>query len=233
MRPGNSSEVKDLFNDISSHYDLLNDLFSFGLHRFWKKQLLRTLKPSEGEKWIDFCCGTGDLTISLAKLIKPKGKVIGIDSAINVLSLAKKKASTQSSLSIEWINKDIFDESLGFNSFDGAIMAYGLRNLVDHLRGLEVIEKALKPGGRAGILDFNFVPDSSFKGKFQKMYLRNLVVPIASHFGFHEHYAYLEESLKVFPDGQLQEELAKKAGFVEARHCKIAGGLMGVLVLQK
>ena len=88
MDNSESDTVKDLFNALSSKYDLFNDLFSFGLHRFWKSQLIGFLKPSIGENWIDLCCGTGDLTLCLARNIRPGGKVFGIDSASEALSLA-------------------------------------------------------------------------------------------------------------------------------------------------
>ena len=65
MRPGNTKAIEEMFNSISSKYDFLNDIFSFGLHRFWKRRLLDILNPTFGEKWIDFCCGTGDMSILL------------------------------------------------------------------------------------------------------------------------------------------------------------------------
>jgi len=38
MRPGNTKAIEEMFNSISSKYDFLNDIFSFGLHRFWKRK---------------------------------------------------------------------------------------------------------------------------------------------------------------------------------------------------
>ena len=232
MRIKKKSEIKDLFDELSSHYDLLNDLFSLGLHRLWKKKLLSSLRPVDGEKWIDLCCGTGDLTIALSKLISPNGKVIGVDSASEIMLIAKKKASTKGNLPIEWLNKDLFDENMEFEFVDGVVMSYGLRNLEDPFLGLKLIRKCLKPGGRAGILDFNRPAKGSYKAFFQKLYLRKIVIPIASIYGLGEHFTYLEESLKSFPDGNLQEKLAKEAGFLDANFCPIAGGQMGILLLR-
>ena len=227
------SQVVDLFDDLSIKYDLLNDLFSLGLHRFWKKQLLFLLKPNIGERWVDLCCGTGDLAISLAKSVGPNGKVCGIDSAIKTLSLATQKSLKKPWLSIEWIHSDIFDEKNNLELFDGAVMAYGLRNLSNPLLGLKVIRKFLKPGGKAGVLDFNRNSDNSIGDTFQKLYLSNIVIPIASKFGYKEHFLYLENSLKSFPDGNSQENLGIEAGFSEAKHYSIAAGQMGILLLKK
>ena len=232
MDNSESDTVKDLFNDLSSKYDLFNDLFSFGLHRFWKSQLIGFLKPSIGENWIDLCCGTGDLTLCLARNIRPGGKVFGIDSASEALSLACKRASKEPWLSIEWINDDLFEVKKNLNFFDGAVMAYGLRNLSDPLDGLKAIRRFLKPGGRAGILDFNRILEPSVRGWFQNAYLTNLVIPIASIFGFEEHFIYLKESLRSFPDGKSQEDLAIKAGFSMAKHYQISFGQMGILLLR-
>ena len=232
MKPGNSYEVKELFNDLSLRYDFLNDVFSLGLHRVWKQQLLNLLQPCEGETWIDFCCGSGDLTISLAKIVMPGGKVIGIDSASKILSLAKKKVEEKPSLPIKWINKDLFDKSLNIKNYDGAVMAYGLRNLSDPLAGLKVIKSSLKSDGKAGVLDFSRFKKQSFNAWFQKKYLRNLVVPIATNFGLQKHYSYIEDSLVKFPDGDEQKDLAKEAGFSKVKYRKIAGGQMGILLLK-
>ena len=91
MKPGKPLEIENLFNDIAPDYDRLNDLLSLGLHRLWKRQLLSWLAPVSGEKWLDVCCGTGDLALILADKVSPSGTVIGIDSAIGILDLAKKR----------------------------------------------------------------------------------------------------------------------------------------------
>ena len=71
MRPGDPQAVRNLFDDVAPIYDHLNDLLSLGLHRFWKRQLLSWLSPKPGEKWLDLCCGTGDLAMLLARKVYP------------------------------------------------------------------------------------------------------------------------------------------------------------------
>ena len=87
MRPGNTKAIEEMFNSISSKYDFLNDIFSFGLHRFWKRKLLDILNPTFGEKWIDLCCGTGDMSILLARYMKSSRNITGIDTASKALSV--------------------------------------------------------------------------------------------------------------------------------------------------
>ena len=231
MKPGNARAIEEMFNSISSKYDLLNDIFSFGLHRFWKRKLLNILDPTFGEKWIDLCCGTGDMSILLARYMKSSENIIGIDSAAQALLVARKR-SKENYASIEWINANALETNLPSKQFDGLLMAYGLRNLSSSDAGLREAFRILKPGGRAGILDFNSFERGSLQGLFQKIYLSFYVVPIASLFGLGKEYAYIKESLVNFPSGSKQIRLAISAGFRKAQYKTLANGQMGILLLE-
>ena len=145
MKSVNTVAVEEIFNLISSKYDFLNDIFSFGLHRIWKRKLLDILNPIAGEKWIDLCCGTGDMSILLARYLKSSENVTGIDSASNVLAVARERSKVNYP-SIEWIKSDALDTNLPLNHFDGLLMAYGLRNLSSYEAGLREAFRILKPG---------------------------------------------------------------------------------------
>ncbi len=231
MKHRDSLSVMNLFNEIAPRYNNLNDLLSFGLHRLWKKRLLKLLNPSLGEKWLDLCCGTGDMSIALARLVGTQGSVLGVDFSFKQLELAEKRSSIHSIESISWMQADILENGLPSNSFDGAVMAYGLRNLIDPEEGFKEIRRLLKPSARAGILDFNHTIDGSLSSSFQKCYLRKIVVPTASILGLKAQYSYLEESLKTFPVGSVQEKMAMKVGFHKAKYKTIAAGQMGILLL--
>ena len=231
MRPGNTAEIKELFNSISLKYDFLNDIFSFGLHRLWKRKLLDMLNPTLGEKWIDLCCGTGDMSILLARYMKSSENIIGMDLASQALSVARERSKGNYS-SIEWIHGDALNTNLPSHQFDGLLMSYGLRNLSTSEAGLREAFRILKPGGRAGILDFRSFQGISIRGLFQKKYLSLYVVPIASVFGLGKEYSYIKKSLVNFPSGEEQIHLALSAGFREAEYRTLAMGQMGILLLK-
>ena len=230
MKPGNTRAIEEMFNSISSKYDFLNDIFSFGLHRFWKRKLLDILNPTVGEKWIDLCCGTGDMSILLARYIQNSENITGIDSASKALLVARERSKRNYS-SIKWIHGDALATNLPLHQFDGLLMAYGLRNLSSYEIGLKEAFRILKPGGRAGILDFRSFQRISIQGLFQKFYLSIYVVPIASAFGLGKEYSYIKKSLVNFPSGADQIALALSVGFKKAEYKTLAMGQMGILIL--
>jgi ubiquinone/menaquinone biosynthesis methyltransferase len=235
FKPGHPADVRDLFDTIAPRYDQLNDLLSLGLHRLWKRQAMAWLRPRQGQRLLDLCCGTGDLALVLAGKVRPGGHVLGMDAAAGPLRLALERSSREPWLPVGWQQGDALATGLPDASVDGAVMAYGLRNLADPALGLRELRRLLKPRGRAAVLDFNRPDPGSLGGqlqqRFQRAYLRGLVVPTARVFGIPEQYAYLEQSLQRFPTGREQERLAHAAGFSQARHRLLAGGQMGLLQL--
>lgn len=242
LKPGDPEAVTALFDSIASRYDAFNDLLSFGLHRLWKREAVLWIQPQPGQRLLDLCCGTGDLALLLAEHVRPGGRVLGLDAAGGPLKLAARRSRDRPWLALQWQQADALATGLEDGWADGAVMAYGLRNLQDPSAGLRELRRVLRSGGRAAVLDFNrHDPGREVPGwprrqaemalRFQQLYLRRLVVPLADWAGIREEYAYLESSLERFPTGRDQERLALEAGFAEARHCPLAVGQMGLLQL--
>jgi ubiquinone/menaquinone biosynthesis methyltransferase len=229
FQPGDPEAVEQLFDQIAPRYDQLNDLLSLGLHRLWKRQAVAWLRPRASQRLLDLCCGTGDLALVLAQKVRRGGEVLGLDSAAAPLRVAARRSARQPWLPLRWQQGDAMATGLPDSAFDGAVMAYGLRNLAEPGAGLRELRRVLRDGGRAAVLDFN--RSSGPVASFQRLYLRRLVVPTAERFGIPEHYAYLEQSLQRFPTGPQQELLARQAGFCAVHHRPLAGGLMGLLEL--
>jgi demethylmenaquinone methyltransferase/2-methoxy-6-polyprenyl-1,4-benzoquinol methylase len=241
LKPGDPAAVRELFEAVAPRYDLLNDLLSLGLHRHWKRRAVAWLAPRPGQRLLDLCCGTGDLALVLAAKVRPGGQVLGIDAAAAPLERARQRSARQSWLPVTWRQGDALATGLADGWADGAVMAYGLRNLADPAAGLGELRRVLRPGARAAVLDFNrpelqaggfpAAASSAAVASFQRAYLRHLVVPAARALSLGEHYAYLEASLERFLTGPAQEALARRVGFSRARHLPLVAGLMGLLEL--
>jgi len=233
MKITKTIEVKNIFNKISYKYDFLNNLLSFGLHKLWKRKLVDLLEPLNGEDWADLCCGTGDLAFLIFKRVRPRGSITGIDSAEDILNIAKKKSKLKKNKFIKWEIKDVLEINDYSKNFDGICMSYGLRNLDNVEEGIKKVFYLLKDKGRAGFLDFNRSKKNSLSNIFQKIYLRYIVVPVSRLFNLSPEYAYIEESIRNFPNKNELIKIAKKVGFKKAEYTKILGGQMGILILTK
>jgi demethylmenaquinone methyltransferase/2-methoxy-6-polyprenyl-1,4-benzoquinol methylase len=233
MSTPSSETVQALFDEIAPVYDQLNAWLSLGQHRVWKQMAIRWANPKPNGLNVDLCCGSGDLTLMTARTLRGQGQIIGIDFSQKQLDVAKTRAQKLPwADAIEWIESDVLTLPLPNNAVDAITMGYGLRNVVDIPKALGEIYRVLKPGASAAILDFNR-PDSAIMQQFQRWYLQQIVVPIASRFDLKEEYAYLETSIARFPTGSEQVELATQAGFEAVRHYAIAVDTMGILVMAK
>jgi demethylmenaquinone methyltransferase/2-methoxy-6-polyprenyl-1,4-benzoquinol methylase len=232
IRPGDPDQVRDLFDRIAPSYDRLNDSLSLGLHRLWKRQAIAWVHPEPGQRLLDLCCGTGDLALVMADKVRPGGLVLGLDAAEAPLRQARRRAAQRGWLPVEFRQGDALETGLPEGWADGAVMAYGLRNLADPAAGLRELRRVLRPGARAAVLDFNRPANPhGTAAAFQRFYLRRLVVPLARRAGLEAQYAYLEDSIARFPGADAQRRLALEAGFAQARHRPLAAAQMGLLEL--
>lgn len=228
-----AQEIQHLFDRIAPVYDDFNQQLSWGLHRVWKQMAVDWSAATPGQTCLDVCCGSGDLALLLARRVGPTGQVYGLDFSPAQLAIARQKARQHFSLApLHWQQGDALALPFAAAQFDAATMAYGLRNLIDLPQGLAELHRVLKPGATAAILDFH-QPQSPWVKQFQQWYLETVVVPTAQRYDLTDEYAYIGPSLERFPLGPEQVQLALAAGFDQARHYPIAGGLMGILVLTK
>jgi demethylmenaquinone methyltransferase/2-methoxy-6-polyprenyl-1,4-benzoquinol methylase len=228
-----NTDVQAIFDRIAPVYDSMNHWLSLGQHHIWKAMTVKWSGCQAGDQALDVCCGSGDLTQQLGKRVGPQGQVFGLDFSTQQLAIAAQRNQALSyPLPIQWLQGNALDLPFPDQTFDCVTMGYGLRNVPDIPAALTELQRVLKVGKKVAILDFNHPSSACVKG-FQSWYLDNIVVATARYFQVTEEYAYIYPSLERFPSGSQQVQLAYQAGFSQAVHYAIAGGLMGVLVAQK
>jgi ubiquinone/menaquinone biosynthesis methyltransferase len=228
-----ATDIQGIFNRIAPVYDDLNQRLSFGLHRVWKRMAVSWSGANAGDTVLDVCCGSGDLALLLARQVGATGTVYGVDFSAEQLTVAAERSSrAYLPTAIHWMLGDALALPFDNQTFAAATMGYGLRNLTDIPQGLRELHRVLRPGAKAAILDFHR-PQGMLAEGFQRWYLETIVVPTARDMGLTEEYAYIGPSVDRFPTGSEQVALANRAGFSQAVHYPIAGGLMGVLVVHR
>lgn len=226
FQPGEkrAEKVEDLFAAIAPRYDLINDLQSFGLHRLWKRRLVRLSGAKSGERALDLCCGTGDIAFALSA----RGvEVSGLDFSAAMLEVARKRAASISRPPV-FQQGDAMCLPFSDNSFDIVTVGYGLRNLAQWDRGLGEMWRVAKPGGRVLVLDFG-KPDFAPWGGAYFAYLRWFVPVFGKLFcGDSATHAYILESLKAYPAQRGVEAKMRELGCLEPRVFNLLGGAMSV-----
>jgi demethylmenaquinone methyltransferase/2-methoxy-6-polyprenyl-1,4-benzoquinol methylase len=225
-----AAKVSDLFATIARRYDLINDLQSFGLHRHWKRRLIRLADIQSGERALDLCCGTGDIAFAIAR---KGGEVTGLDFSEPMLAVARQRLDVERIKfevggKVKFLRGDAQHIPFQDNSFNVVTISYGLRNLADWECGLREMLRVAKPGGRLLVLDFG-KPANAFWRKSYFAYLGCFVPVFGKLFcGDAATYAYILDSLKHFP---AQEGIAAKLrelNCAEVRVVNLLGGVMGI-----
>ncbi len=218
--------VRRHFNSIARKYDFMNTLLSFGLHYPWKRDAVDVLAVKPGDRIIDVCGGTADLTIRIAQRIGPKGRVFLYDINRAMMEVGRDKILRSSSAArTSLLQGDAEQMACRSGQFDGAIVGFGIRNLTHLEEGLKEMHRVLKPGGKLVCLEFSR-PTSSWFRWLYNIYSFYLMPWIGKLFtGHREAYTYLPESIRKFP---LQEELSAKLrnfGFSEVSYRNLTNGI--------
>jgi demethylmenaquinone methyltransferase/2-methoxy-6-polyprenyl-1,4-benzoquinol methylase len=224
--PGRAARVMELFARIAPRYDLINDLQSFGLHRFWKTRVVKLASVQPGDHALDVCCGTGDLALALADR---GAEVVGLDFTENMLTMATaRKRPEKKRRRLTFVRADAQRIPFPSNSFNVVTVGYGLRNLANWERGLGEMLRVAKPGGRIVVLEFGKPGNVIWRGPYL-CYLR-LFVPILGKVfcGSRDAYGYILESLKIYPGQEAVSQKMREIGLKQVRTINLLGGIMSI-----
>lgn len=223
------NQVEEMFDQISPSYDLLNHLLSANIDKVWRRKAMSILRPWKPRTILDVATGTADFAIAAAKL-KPD-KVTGVDLSEGMLKIGRQKVEKHGlGKVIQLLKAD--SESLPFeeNSFDAAIVGFGVRNFENLTQGLNEIHRVLNPGGIFIILEFSRPRNKWFRKIYFWYFTR--VLPLLGRIVSKDNraYTYLPESVKDFPDGSNFISILTTCGFV---NCMVKPLTMGIASIYK
>jgi demethylmenaquinone methyltransferase / 2-methoxy-6-polyprenyl-1,4-benzoquinol methylase len=226
-----ASLVRAVFDSVAPRYDLMNDLMSGGIHRWWKAEMVAWLKPRPGQLLLDVAGGTGDVALHALRRLAPAeaatpGRILVCDSSEGMLEVGRARALDQGILAgIEWVCADAERLPVAERSIDLYTIAFGLRNVTRIDAALAEARRALKPGGR--FLCLEFTPEIT--PLLQPLY--NLysfqIVPLLGWMvtGNREAYLYLVESIRRFPRQNELCEMIARAGLDQVKFRNLTGGV--------
>jgi len=209
--------VRTMFDRIAPVYDAMNHVMTVGLDRRWRRVAAEAV-VSPGDRVLDACCGTGDLTLACARA---GGRVTGLDFSERMLERARAKSSA-----IEWVQGDALALPFEDGSFDAATVGFGVRNLENLAGGLAELRRVLRPAGRLGVLEIT-QPRGALAPFFRLWFERG--VPLMGRVvSGSSAYTYLPASVRRFPGPDELASLIREAGFGEVRYRLFARGIVAL-----
>jgi len=229
---GKKEQVASMFNNIAHRYDFLNQLFSLGIHKKWRRKSIELIRKYNPKTILDVATGTADFAIEALKL--NPDKIVGVDISEGMLDEAKKKIKEQK-LENKIELKTADSENLPFtdNSFDAITVGFGVRNFENLEKGLKEMYRVLSKNGVVVILEFS--KPRVFPVKQLYNFYFNRIMPLIGRLFSKDNsaYTYLPESVKAFPCGKDFLNIMDKVGFLQKTIYPLNFGIASIYLARK
>lgn len=227
-----AAAVRRMFGAIAPRYDLLNHLLSLNIDKRWRRRAVDRLldgRPAEGV-FLDACAGTMDLALELAGRPGFDGQVIASDFTFEMLERGVPKLGSHP---IVPACADAMRLPFPDETFDGATVGFGVRNLAGLDQGLQEMARVLKPGARLVILEFTTPGWQPFRAGYL-FYFLHVLPRIGRLISRHsDAYTYLPASVLEFPEPDELAERMADAGFASPRWESLSAGIAAIHVGEK
>lgn len=226
--------VIGVFDSVADQYDLMNDFMSLGVHRLWKDQFIRMIRPrshisGRPMDYLDVAGGTGDIAFKIRKKAGEGANITLCDLNDNMLSVGRNRAIDRGWINdFKWVTGNAESLPLEDNSVDVYTIAFGLRNVTHIDTGLAEAYRVLRPGGRFFCLEFSHVQPKAF-AKAYDLYSYNIIPRLGEKVANdRDSYQYLVESIRKFPTQKQLSKRMQNAGFKRVRYNNMSFGIVAV-----
>ena len=202
--------IRRTFRQVAPRYDLMNDLMSMGVHRFWKSALVTLAAARPGEVAVDLAGGTGDIALALAGA---GARVLVVDPSADMMRVGQARAGASRA---GWIAAEAEQLPFADASIDLLTISFGIRNVTNVERALAEIARVLKPGGRFYCLEFS--TPRAWLRPFYALWSRTAIPVLGAVIsGRRDAYRYLVESIRRFPDQAEFAAMIAASGLVDVK----------------
>ena len=221
--------IQKLFSEVSNTYELVNHLLTFGLDIAWRKKTAKIASELGGKRWIDVCCGTGEMVAYLSQLAKDDTQIFAADFSLPMLSKAFLKPEGKH---IKFVLSDIKKLPFDDNIFDLITISFATRNINLNrdilIQSFSEFYRILKPGGSFINLETS-QPSLSLIRKLFHFYAKLFVKPIGSFVsGSKASYTYLSKTIPKFYFAEELVDIMRIAGFNEIHYQKLFLGISAI-----
>jgi demethylmenaquinone methyltransferase / 2-methoxy-6-polyprenyl-1,4-benzoquinol methylase len=211
-----------MFDSVAGRYDLLNDVLSLGLDRWWRRETARAVAARPGDLVLDLGCGTG----RLGGLLAMTCRVVGVDASAEMLRRARQAGRMLP------VQGSAFHLPFPDGAFDRAVSGFVLRNLDDLQAAFEELARVLTPGGALAMVDITEPRNALFRRLFDS-YFRTAAPALGRLAGRAAAYRYLVESLRQLPPPDGVVELLETAGFAQVTTRPRTGGMVTLFTARR
>lgn len=225
-RSPSRAEVWKMFDRIAHRYDLLNRTLSLGQDVVWRNRVTGHLPDFSGQHILDLATGTGDQLISIFENSERVKSGIGIDMAEKMLELGRPKLAKRNlDRAITLQTGNAAEIPFPEDTFHAVTISFGIRNVSDVPQSLREMQRVLKPGGRAIILEFS-LPKNQILRRFYLFYFRHILPRVGGFISGDSYaYRYLNETVESFPYGEAFCQLLREAGFSDVKMTPLTFGI--------
>lgn len=233
-----AQHVRRMFDTIAPTYDRANHVLSLGVDRYWRwrtvrevRRRLQTRDASGRARVLDVCCGTGDLTLALARGLGREADIAGLDFAQAMVERARAKSTGPAP--VQWLQGDAMRLPFAGGSFAAVTSAFGFRNLRDYRAGLAEFHRLLEPGGTLAILEVT-EPSAPVLAPVYRLYFERVLPRLGGWISGHPAaYRYLPDSVSRFPAPETLATWMQDAGYSEMRCLRFATGIASLHLARK
>jgi demethylmenaquinone methyltransferase/2-methoxy-6-polyprenyl-1,4-benzoquinol methylase len=227
-----------MFSSVPPSYDLINHLVTWGLDKRWRRLAALTCLENQPKKVLDLGCGTGDLSVLIARLAEKDVQIAGLDYSVPMLDIARQKAiSAGVAERVKFVNGEASKLPFPDDYLDCVGISFAFRNLTYktplRMPHLAEVKRVLKPGGRYVIVESS-QPKNPVIRKLFHLYARFVIRPVGIVFSRNKGaYRYLAESMSNYYTSAEVRKMLLKAGFKTVDYRPLLFGVAGIHVAVK